>query len=130
MKREHNRAVSTQIGGSEGLIFTTSHLLLEMTDVEREKERLVNEIYNRERVRARARLLKAKNIVRFRTDEKGHPAFLALYEIEEAGSAGSTAFRDLKREPWCSEILSFLYNTHAVMYQCILPRSCASSGEA
>ena len=121
MNREHNRAICTRIGRHEGLTYTTRHLFLEMMDVEPRKEALFDEIYESERLPALIKAPGVKSIVRFGANEKGHPAYLALCEIERPDVPASKEFARADRERrWRSEILPYTYNRHLVVYKRIM----------
>ena len=117
MNRENNRAVCTRIGGSTGLTHATHHVLLELTDVEAEKEAVFNEVYERDRLPAFVRVPGIRNAVRFKASGPGHPGYLALYEIEGPEVLSSEAFAGADRAGrWSTEVLPWTHNRHLVVY--------------
>jgi len=118
LNRERHRAVCRWIGGKPGLLATTPYLFLEALDVEPDKGDLLNEVYERERVPALARVAGVRNVIRYRADAEGHPAYLAILEIDAAGVPTSKAFVDAESQGrWNSAVLPYTYNRHLVLYE-------------
>jgi hypothetical protein len=115
--RDNNRAVCTRIGGAEQLTYGTPHVLLEALDVEVSKESLLDEVYERERLPALARIPGVRNVVRFRADGAGHPRHVVLYEIDSLAVPISDAFIAADRGGrWSSHVVPVAFNRHFAVY--------------
>jgi hypothetical protein len=118
LNRERHRAVCRWIGGGPGLQYTTPCLYLEALDVEPHKQNLFNEVYEHERLPALATVAGVRNVVRYRADAEGHPAHLAIFEVDAADVPTSAAFADAEAQGrWRSAVLPYTYNRHLVLYE-------------
>jgi len=117
LNRERHRAVCRRIGGGTGLLCTTPYLFLEALDVEPHQADLLNEVYERERLPALAKVTGVRNAVRYRADAEGHPTHLAIFEVDAAAVPNSAAFAHAESQGrWMSAVLPYTYNRHLVLY--------------
>lgn len=118
LNRERHRAVCHWIGGKSGLQCTTPYLFLEALDVEPHKGDLLNEVYERERVPALGRVEGVRNVARYHADAEGHPAYLAIFEIDAAAVLTSKTFTEAESQGrWNTAVLPYTYNRHLVLYE-------------
>jgi hypothetical protein len=118
MNRERHRAVCRWIGGQPAPLCATPYLFLEALDVEPHKGDLFNEVYERERLPALARVGGVRNVVRYRADAEGHPVYLTIFEIDASSVPSSNAFVEAESHGrWNTAVLPYTYNRHLVVYE-------------
>jgi len=118
LNRARHRAVYTLVGGHQGLLCTTPYLFLEALDVEPHRVDLLNEIYERERLPALAKVTGVRNVVRYHAQADGHPGHLTFFEVDAADVPTSGAFAQAESQGrWMSEVLPYTYNRHLVLYE-------------
>lgn len=116
MNRYH--ALYTWAGGEVEPNWTTDYLFLAMMDVERHKEVLFNKLYETEHIAQLMTVPGVVNVTRYKTSAKGHPKYVAIYEIEQPEVATSEAFwREADKGRWISEVRPYTYNKHLSVYQ-------------
>ncbi len=115
-------ALYTWAGGSKELKWTTNYLFMAMMDVEEHKEALFNELYETEHMPQLMTVPGMINVTRYKTSTKGHPQYVAVYEIEQPEVATSEAFwKEADRGHWISEVRPYTYNKHLSIYERIKP---------
>ena len=118
MNRERHRAFCTRIGGSQGLLCTTPYLYLEALDIEPHRSDLLNDVYERERLPALLKVTGVRNVVRYSAQADGHPAHLAVFEIDTGDVSTTAEFARAEAQGrWTSEVLPYTYNRHLVLYE-------------
>jgi hypothetical protein len=112
-----HQALYSRIGGKADLTYSTRHLFCVMLDVEPHVETLLNQLYDEEHMPLLLALPGVRNVVRHKTDTSGHPAYIAIYEIEQAGIPSSQAWitaSDTGR--WKPEVRPYTYNKRFILY--------------
>jgi hypothetical protein len=116
MNRHH--ALYSWVGGKPELTYSTRYLFCVMLDVEPHMEALLNELYDVEHIPLLLDVPGVVNAVRYKTQGPGHPAYLAIYEIERPDIPASEAWiaaADTGR--WKPEVRPYTYNKRFVVYE-------------
>jgi hypothetical protein len=104
------------VGGSPELTGKTPYVFWVMMDVERHREALFNELYDKEHLPLLMKLPGAVNAVRYRTGTAGEPRYLCAYEVERADLPMSPAWNatsDIGR--WKPEVRPYTFNKRYIV---------------
>jgi hypothetical protein len=113
-----NRHIATYewVGSNAALTYKTPYIFWVFMDVERHREDLFNELYDREHVPLLLKLPGCVNVARYRTEAAGEPRYLAVYEVELTDLPMSKTWdytSDIGR--WKPEVRPYTYNKHYIV---------------
>ena len=104
-------AMYERVGGSEKLTGKTRFVFWVMMDIERHREALFNELYDREHLPLLSKLSGFVNAVRYRTRTAGEPRYLCVYELDRGDLAQSKEWNDTSDVGrWKPEVRPYTYN--------------------
>jgi len=109
------------VGGSPALTGKTPYVFWVMMDVERHREALFNELYDKEHLPLLLVLPGVVNTVRYRTAAAGEPRYLCAYEVERADLPMSKQWNDTSDiGRWKPEVRPYTSNKRYIVSERIL----------
>ena len=112
------------VGSNAGLTYRTPYVFWVFMDVEKHREDLFNELYDREHVPLLLKLPGCVNVARYRTEVAGEPRYLAAYEVDRTDLPMSKLWNDTSDiGRWKPEVRPYTYNKHYIVGERIWPRS-------